>query len=462
MMKKNILASTVLWFAITATPSLYAQQHADRTLGSLWPKVEKDYPGVAAKMAKIDAIKFQEQAIRSRALPQVNLQAQNTYGTFLGSPGAFFPQPGFFNVSGSVPQVNGSSTAANTFASATVEWELYQFGKIRDEHQAAATRHERTVEERDAYLLELKKVLSERYIQLLYSEAKLNWTDKNVQRLDSIQTITAGLSAAGLRPAADSLLASSSLEQAKGEREKWVGSQQASCHRLQELYGDGQIDYQASSARFIDPRPLTRASREGSMRAHPALKALDKQAEYFTVSAKAARKSALPALRLLGGYAARGSGIQANGHASAAWKDGFSHGTSNFLAGIGLTWNLTRLHTAGLKSAELRKEAERTQHLHTRYMQARQAEFAASRSNVQQHYRQLEKTRLAVEQSKAAYTMYFARYKSGLIALTELLQIRTLLEQAENAHIRAARDYWLLLAIEAELAADFQFLFTNL
>ncbi|MGO3654768.1 MAG: TolC family protein, partial [Sphingobacterium sp.] len=101
MMKKNMLASTALWFVITATPSLYAQQHGDRTLGSLWPKVENDYPGVAAKMAKIDAIKFQEQAIRSRALPQVNLQAQNTYGTFLGSPGAFFPQPGFFNVSGS-------------------------------------------------------------------------------------------------------------------------------------------------------------------------------------------------------------------------------------------------------------------------------------------------------------------------------------------------------------------------
>src|SRR5690606_1227485 len=111
-------------------------------------------------------------------------------------------------VSGSVPHVNGSSVAANTFASATVEWEIYQFGKVRDENQAASSLHKMSVEERDAYLLELKKVLSERYIQLLYSHAKLNWTDKNVQRLDSIQTITAGLSSAGLRPAEDSLLAS--------------------------------------------------------------------------------------------------------------------------------------------------------------------------------------------------------------------------------------------------------------
>jgi outer membrane protein TolC len=55
-----------------------------------------------------------------------------------------------------------------------------------------------------------------------------------------------------------------------------------------------------------------------------------------------------------------------------------------------------------------------------------------------------------------------ARYKSGLIGLSELLQIRILLEQAENTHIEASREYWLLLAYEAELTADFNFLFNNL
>lgn len=48
------------------------------------------------------------------------------------------------------------------------------------------------------------------------------------------------------------------------------------------------------------------------------------------------------------------------------------------------------------------------------------------------------------------------------MALSELLQIRMLLEQAENGHIEASRDYWMLLAQEAELTADFDFLFNQL
>ncbi|WP_332911885.1 TolC family protein [Algoriphagus boritolerans] len=73
-----------------------------------------------------------------------------------------------------------------------------------------------------------------------------------------------------------------------------------------------------------------------------------------------------------------------------------------------------------------------------------------------------KKTRLGVNQSRDAYNMYLARYKSGLITLSELLQVRTLLEQAENNHIEASREYWMLLAYEAELTADFDFLFNNL
>ncbi|MNW09398.1 hypothetical protein D3C71_2063840 [compost metagenome] len=58
--------------------------------------------------------------------------------------------------------------------------------------------------------------------------------------------------------------------------------------------------------------------------------------------------------------------------------------------------------------------------------------------------------------------MYLARYKSGLITLSELLQIRNLLEQAENNHVEASLSYWILLAHESELTADFDYLFNNL
>lgn len=461
-MIKQIMAITAVWFAIAAAFPLYAQQQEENTLGSLWPKVEENYPGVGAKMSAIDAAKLHERAVKGKMLPQVKAQAQNTYGTYEGSAGAFFPQAGLFNVSGATNALNGSSMAANTFGSATVEWDLFAFGKFRKENKAANALYYKAVSEKDAYVLKLKKILSERYITLLYNDAKLKLTKKNAERLDSIRNITSGLSAAGLRPAADSLLSSSSYVQAMGELDKWSGLKTSSVIKLMELYGEDMVDYTVSAIRFSNPIENQLNGGNSINATHPILDALDKQSQYYALSGEAQKRSSLPSLRLLGGYAYRGTGINTNGTVSGAWQDGFNNTTNNTLAGIGITWNITGLHTNRLKSEELLKEAESTKLLQSQYEQAMQADLSASRAKIRQQYEQLGKTRLAVKQSQDAYGMYLARYKSGLIALSELLQIRTLLEQAENAHIEASSAYWMLLAYEAELTANFNFLFNNL
>jgi len=458
-MIKKIMAIT-MWFVIPAVFPLYAQQK--HTLGSLWPDVEKNYPGVGAKMSAIDAAKVHERVVRGNLLPQIRAQVQNTYGTYEGNAGAFFPQAGFFNVSGAPTGLNGSSLAANSFGSTTIEWELFSFGKLRKANEAASTLIDKTVSEKDAYLLDLKKTLSERYITLLYNNAKLNWATRNAERLDSIRNMTSGLSAAGMRPAADSLLASSSYVQAMGERDKWDGSKNASLIKLLELYGRDTVDYGKSAHRFSNPKKDRLSTKHHIDRSHPILHALHKHATYYMLRGEAQKKASLPSINLLGGYAYRGTGISPNGTVSGAWKDGFRNTSSNILMGIGITWNITNLHNNRLKSEEFYKNAESTEFLQVQYGKAMQADLSASQTKIRRQYDQLVKTRYAVKQSRDAYRMYLARYKSGLITLSELLQIRTLLEHAENAHIEASRDYWTLLAYEAELTADFDFLFNNL
>ena len=458
-MIRHIRASALWCLAVVGVFPLYAQQK-EHTLGSLWPTVEENYPGVSAKVSSIDAAKFNQQVVKDNLLPQVNAQAQNTYGSYQGSSGGFFPQPGFFNVSGSTP-LAGSSTAANTFGSATMEWELFSFGKHRFENEAAGALYDKSLSEKEAYLLQLKKSLSERYIILLYNNAKLQWATKNGQRLNDIRKITSGLSASGLRPAADSLLASSSHIQAQGQMDKWTGYRTAAFIQLLELYGHDSVDYTASANRFTNPDEYhVKVNTLDSL--HPVLDVLNKQADYYTWSGQAQKRAILPSVKLLGGYAFRGTGISPNGTVSGAWKDGFSNGSNNFLAGIGITWNLTNLHTGRLKGKKLFKEAESTKFTHSQYQQAMQADLSAGQAKILKQYQQLGKTSHAIAQSQAAYMMYLARYKSGLITLSELLQIRLLLEQAENAHIEASRDYWVLLAHQAALTADFDFLFNNL
>lgn len=143
-MVKHCMAAAAMWFAMTAAFPVYAQPK-ENTLGSLWPGVEKNYPGIGAKMSAVDAARFHEQSVKGNRLPQVKAQAQSTYGTYEGSAGAFFPQAGFFNVSGPAVPLGGSAMAASSFGSAVAEWELFSFGKLRNENEAANALYQKTV-----------------------------------------------------------------------------------------------------------------------------------------------------------------------------------------------------------------------------------------------------------------------------------------------------------------------------
>lgn len=451
---------STLWIAF-AVPSLVQGQQQQHTLGSLWPQVEANYPGVAAKNSTLEAARLNERAVKSDMLPQFKAQAQNTYGTFRGSSGGFFPQPGFFNVSGAPLETDPDATTASSFASATMEWEIFSFGRLQKQKQAAGALSEKASLEKEAYLLELKTTLSERYINVLYHQVKLRWTQRNAQRLDTIRQITGGLSGAGLRPAADSLLASSSYVQALGQLDQWVGMREAAQFRLLELYGEQDFSLDASAERFSRPAAFYPA-QQALENSHPELEVLEQQSRYYTLSGQAQNRAALPSLRFLGGYSIRGSGIDSQGVVSQQWQDGFDNTRSNVLAGVGLTWDLTGIHRNRLRGEELSREAESTEFLHDQYSQALQADLSASRAQILQQYQQLEKTQQAVEQSQEAYQMYLSRYQSGLIGLSELLQIRLMVEDAESRHIEASREYWMLLAYEARLTTDFSFLFNNL
>lgn len=460
-MIKLTMVTTTMWFTMASAASLYAQHAPKATLGTLWSEVANAYPGIKAKNATIGSAEFNLEAVKSKALPQLKAQAQNTYGSYEGIAGAFFHQEGQFNVTGG-KDVLERGGAANSFASTTLQWEVFSFGHLRNKTQAATAQLSSVISQKEAYVLHLKKELAQRYISLLYSGAKQHWMANNQARLDTINKIASALSLAGIRPEADSLLAASTYLQAMGDHDKWSGFRQAAEIKLLEISGKQSIDYAASEQRFIHVETPYIGNVNSVNVHHPELEALNFQSRYFAYRGQAEKSISLPSLKLLGGYAYRGSGIGANGTISHSWQSGFQNTITNYLAGIGITWNITNLKTGHLKSAAFLKKAEEAQYLKDQHKEALEAELSSTQSKITWQFAQLHKTKLSVIKAKKAYQMYLARYKSGLITLTELLQIRSLLEKAEDSHIEASNAYWQLLANEATITADFDFLFNNL
>ncbi|MEO8773660.1 MAG: TolC family protein, partial [Gelidibacter sp.] len=79
--------------------STFAQQRVGQ-LNTLWDEVQRSYPGLEAREANVESAKMEEKSIFGERLPQLRAQAQNSYATYEGISGAFFPQPGLFNTSG--------------------------------------------------------------------------------------------------------------------------------------------------------------------------------------------------------------------------------------------------------------------------------------------------------------------------------------------------------------------------
>lgn len=440
--------------------SVWAQEREGK-LGTLWETVKSTYPGINFQQSKVKSAQMDSRAVVGERLPQIKSQAQNSYGTHNGIMGAFFPQAGLFNVSGPADSPE-SSWNPNSYASATLEWEFFAFGKMHNKSKAAQANTQKAMGEQEAYFLHLQKELSERYIRLLYNEAKLKTNQQNVERLKSLQIITTGLADAGIKTEADKLLSSSSYNQAVAENEKLKGRKQAALTKLYELTGTLEVDYGPSLSHFLDPNTIAMEKSDGINSDHPILTSIDAQRQSLEYLGKSEGSAALPSVNLLGGYAYRGTGISPDGTISDSWNDGFSNSVTNALVGIGITWNISDLYTQKQKSNSLKAQAESQQFLHDQYENQMQADLTSIQQQIQSQFAEVQKTQEAQEQVHDAYGMYLARYQSGLIDLSTLLQIQILLEQAENRHIQATYEYWLLLAAEAELIADFDYVFTNL
>jgi len=438
----------------------FAQQ-GEGQLNAFWEEIKTSYPGLAAREAKVASTKMEERAVLGERLPQIRAQAQNSYATFEGIGGAFFPQPGLFNVSGA-NGLSGPSWTFNTYASATLEWEIFSFGKNHNKAKAARARTHSAQSERNAYSLHLQKELSQRYLQLLHTETRLETNQQNVDRLNTVQSITSALARAGLKSTADSLLASSYFNQALGDNEKLQGEKQAAHIQLLELTDGKETDYLSSVPRFLDPLLVSINQPTAINETHPVLTALDEHRKNLDFQSKSEAREALPSLNLIGGYAIRGAGIENDGTVSENWNHGFSNAVTNGLVGVGITWNISDLYTQKQRAGSLRKLAESEGHRYQEYEQQMQAELASIQNKLQRQYSKVQKTNEAQQQANDAYEMYLARYKSGLMDLNNLLQIQILLEQAEKKHIDAAFSFWMLMASEAELLADFTPLFNNL
>lgn len=456
-MKYFLQMSLVLF--ILWSKSSQAQQIHTLSLKEAWEQANDNYPGLHERKYLIEEFKIRKKEVQSQALPQIQLQAQSSFGTLNSSAGAFFPVPGVFNLSGSNANLNPEiNNVRNTFGSVLVDWRIFEFGRQRSAVEAAQYQVQAAESGYQATGLSLQSKVTRLYIDILYNKANLQWAQANAIRLNNIREVTTSLARAGIKPGADTSLAASSFLQATANQQEWLGKLNASKINFTEVVPVQSFNLAENGFLKSDIQHLKTDSVPIS---HPYLKLINDQISYEQTQESLITKEAYPSLSVLGGLSTRGNSINSDGSMTPGLTSGFSNYANNYLIGLGLSWNISGIYTSSLGK---RRVKQTIKGVHAKYdMQKLQMETALSsvNSRINQQRIQLIQNRLAEQESRKAYDLYMVRYEGGLISITELLQIQSFLQIAEKEFIEAQQVLWNLLITQAEVSGNFNYLATQ-
>lgn len=435
------------------------------TLKQALAEADQTYPALNGREAAIGEYQIRKQEAQSRLLPQMQLQLQNSYGTYQGSSGAFFPVPGVFNVTGNtIAGANEVKATSNTFGSVIMDWKFFEFGKQRKTIDAAEYQLQGAKSSYDAERVALHAKVTRLYLDIPYSYASLNWAKHNVKRVKQILDLTVSLARAGLKSGADTSIASSAYSQALVVEQEWQGKLQASKINFTEVVPFQQSAISAST--FIPGNTLENYNQpeltaDTVVQSHPYLQVLDKQIAYEKTQQAIASRKIFPSLSVLGGLSARSSGINPDGTVQGGIVSGYHNYANNYLVGIGLSWNISGAYTSTLEKRRARKVVQGALAKYNLQKLQMNTSLQALSARITQQEKLLLESGKAFKKATQAYELYLSRYEGGLINLTELLQIQSLLQSAENIQIQAGQTFWNLLAAQAELSGDFSFLISQ-
>lgn len=445
------LAIALLLFVSTRS---YSQNEQHISISHAWDAAFANYPGLTEKKANIRESEYRRTEVKNGFLPQVEVQLQNTYGSYSGNTGAFFPLPGIFNVSGNNKVIGQPDAAANSFGSVVMDWKLFGFGIQRKELEAANHQVKEAGSNFNAAKLQLQTKVTRLYMNILYNQSKLEWAKENVTRVKEILTLSESLAEAGLKPGADTLLAAASYLQTRAELDDWEGKLASSLIQLTEVVTIMPERLSIRSAPFLTATAGETGLDSVSL-THPYLDIFANRLLFVRTQEQIAARKIFPSISLLGGWSSRGSGIGRDGFASTEWSAGFNNTSNNYLAGVGLTWNISSAYNSSVERKRVGQTVLATKsRLELQALQLNTGLQSVS-ARIDAQLKQVMKTTQAVKNARNAYDLYVSRYESGLMNLNELLQIQLLLQQSEKINIEAYQELWDKEILRSELSGDF-------
>lgn len=426
----------------------------------------ENYGSIKAKNNYTNASRESLKQSKRDYLPNLNLSAQQDYGTVNGQNGPLYGFGGLGVASSGLPLPEQNwNSAFGALYLVNMNWDFFTFGKTQEKINLSKidVQAKENDLKQEKFQQEIK--ISAAYLNLLASQRLLISQQKNLDRAQVFKKTAVARVKNGLLAGVDSTLATAEVSKAKIALNLAKNFVKEQNNKLVDLMGVTPQDFVADSL-FVTqiPKELIKGNTATDS-LHPLLQLYKTKIDYSNQQVKLYKRFYYPTMTAFGVLQTRASGFDSsyatNQHAfTRNYWDGVNPDRTNYLVGIGITWNLT---TPFRSNKQVTAQKFVSQGLQEEYNQAdrdlkSQLNFAEDKIKITlENYAEAP---IQVEAAKRAYLQKSTLYKNGLTDLTDLTQTMYVLNRAEIDRDIVNNNVWQSYLLKVAATGNFD-LFIN-
>lgn len=422
----------------------------------------ENYGTVKAKKQYADASHTLVKQARLDYFPNINVGAQQDFGTVNGQNGPLY---GFGGLG--VASSGGALAGQNWNASfgalylVNVNWDFFAFGRAKERihtADAAASRDEKDWEQ-EIFKHQIRVAAA--YLNLVAAKQLTLSYQKNLLRADTFRRIIIVRALNGLVAGVDSSQANAEYAGANISLIRAIDFEQEQANQLSQLTGLPPGDFKLDPL-FVSRIPVTTEETEPAP-FHPLLQwyksrvtASDEQARYF-------RTLAFPAFTFVSVLQTRGSGFP-NGYIvdqsdyTTSYGTGITPNRANYLFGIGVNWNLMQPFRVAQQVKAQRLVSQGLQYEYELADQQVRDQLQLSESKIRNATANFRESLIQVKAASDAYIQKSVLYTNGLTTLVDLTAARYVLVRAETDRDIAYGNVWQALLLKTAAVGDYSIL----
>jgi outer membrane protein TolC len=429
-----------------------------------------NYGTIRAKADYVKAARASVREVRNEYLPDINLAAQQVYGTANSSYG---PLAGYkvSSVSSSGPVLPNQNWNAGFGALywTNVNWDFFQFGRYKEKAKVAERGLDLNQSDLDQEKFEQSVRVAGAFLNLIAAQKLILSQRSNLDRAVSFQTVATARAKSGLNPGVDSSLANAEVSNARIALTNAIETEQEEANQLAQLMQVRPPDsnnYTLDSA-FVSRLPnALNAPAAQPLTNHPLLKFFQERVLQSDQQAKYLRTLQYPTFSLFGVFQDRGTGFNYNyGSSQDSYTPNYFKGvgfqTANYLVGVGVVWDITTPLRVREQVASQRFTSEGLREEYGLISQELQAQVILSDTRVRNAVANYNEAPVQVKAASDAYIQKETLYKNGLATIVDVTTAAAILNQAETERDVINTGVWQALLFKAASTGDFALFFNE-